>query len=113
MPDQEVSSVVDDLGLVNVSGYPVVEPSLCAGSERRGSLGRLGLETLDGVDVSLLLILGEGVPANVSTCKLKRNTVKLTIPFARGRCSSCKCFHAWPVSQQTPAHSHTQRQRGP
>lgn len=71
MPDQEVSSVVDDLGLVDVSGYPVVEPSLCAGSERRGRLGGLGLEALDGVDVSLLLVLGEGVPGAVSTDKLE------------------------------------------
>ena len=62
---------MDDLGLVDVSGYPVVEPSLCAGSERRGRLGGLGLEALDGIDVSLLLVLGEGVPGAVSTDKLE------------------------------------------
>lgn len=62
MPYQEVSGVVDLLSLVEVSGNPIVKTSLCSGGKRAGSLGGLGLKTLDSRDVVFLFLLGKGVP---------------------------------------------------
>lgn len=63
VPREEVARVVDAQGLVDVSRDEVIEASLGTGSHRRRRQGRLGLDTLDGIDVGLLLLLGEGVPA--------------------------------------------------
>lgn len=65
VPREEVTSVVDAQGLVDVSRDEVIEASLGTGSNRRRRQGRLGLDTLDGIDIGLLLLLGEGVPAGV------------------------------------------------
>lgn len=62
MPCEEVAGVVDRLSLVQMNSNPVIEASLSTSGERRRRLRRLGLETLDSVDVGLLLCLGEGAP---------------------------------------------------
>lgn len=62
MPCEEVTSVVDHLSLVQMNSNPVIETRLGTSGERRRRLGRFGLETLDSVDVRLLLRLGESAP---------------------------------------------------
>ena len=71
VPRKEVTSVVYSLGLVDVRSHPVIEASLRTRRLGAGSFGRLGLDALDGIDISLLLVLGEGTPLaeiRVSMC---------------------------------------------
>lgn len=67
----EVAGVVDGERLVDVGGHEVVKPRLGARGQRRGSVGRLGLQALDGVDVGLLLRGRESTP---ETCRVSART---------------------------------------
>lgn len=85
MPRQEIASVVDCHGLVDVRGHKVIKASPDALGQVRRGLARLGLQTLYGIDVGKLLISAQSTPDREANLSVSRKSYRLlTSRAARG-----------------------------